>query len=117
MKYLNFKTHRYTLHLLQFVLLTGLLLLVQGIAAKAAARNVPASYSTIQAAIDAAVPGESVVIADGTYSGPGNYNLNFGGKDITVRSASGNRDACIISCDYSGRGFEFTHGETSAATI
>lgn len=38
-------------------------------AAFAATRNVPASYSTVQAAINAAAAGDTIVIAKGTYTG------------------------------------------------
>ena len=44
--------------------------------------NVPADYTTIQAAIDAAVNGNIVLVSDGTYI----ENINFSGKAITVAS-------------------------------
>jgi parallel beta-helix repeat protein len=69
---------------------------------------------TIQAGIGAAVPGDAVLVADGTYSGAGNRNLDFGGKSITVQSASGNPAMCIIDC-HGGRGFYLHSGETAAA--
>jgi hypothetical protein len=72
--------------------------------------HVPADYSTIQGAIDAALPGYVVVVADGTYTGSGNRNLDFGGKAITVTSASG-PDDCIIDCANMGRGFIFQNSE------
>jgi parallel beta-helix repeat protein len=84
-----------------------LILAVTGGSARAATLHVPSQYPTIQAAINAAVPGDEVVIADGTYTGPENKNLDFGLKVITVRSASGNPAACIIDCQGSGRGFYF----------
>src|SRR5690606_42148061 len=34
--------------------------------------------ATIQAAIDAAVAGDIVLVADGTYTGPGNRDMDFG---------------------------------------
>lgn len=79
--------------------------------------HVPGEYPTIQAAICAARPGEQVVVADGVWTGAGNKDLDFGGKAITMRSASGDPAACIIDCQSSGRGFYFHNGETAAAVV
>ena len=79
--------------------------------------NVPGDFGTIQAAIDAAQPGDIVEIADGMYTGPGNRNLDFGGKAITVRSASGNPTSCVLDCQRDGRGFNFHSGEGSNAIV
>jgi len=78
--------------------------------------HVPSEYPTIQAAIDAAVPGDEIVIADGVYTGAGNRDLDFHGLSITVRSASGDPTTCIVDCEGSGRGFNF-HSRESAASI
>ncbi len=74
---------------------------------------VPDDYSTIQAAIDAAViDGDIVIVRDNTYTGTENVNLDFGGRAITVRSENG-PEGCIIDCqNISGtRGFYFHSGE------
>ncbi len=73
-------------------------------------------YVTIQEGIDAASDGDEVVVCDGVYTGPGNKNLDFGGKAITVRSENG-PDNCIIDCEGDGRGFYFHNDETADALV
>ena len=85
--------------------------------AHAATLNVPAQYATIQAAVDAANAGDTVLVADGTYSGAGNYDIDFGGKDLIVQSASGNPDNCIIDCQQLGCAFTLHSGETKNSNI
>ena len=74
-------------------------------------------YATIQLGINNVIPGETVWLEDGTYTGTGNIDLDFGGDDITVRSLSDNPEDCIIDCQGSGRGFYFHQGESNAAVV
>ncbi|MHC4501634.1 MAG: hypothetical protein ACYS21_21310 [Planctomycetota bacterium] len=73
------------------------------------------AFATIQKAIDSAFNGDTVIVADGTYTGPGNRDIDFLGKAITVRSESGPEN-CIIDCENSGRGFYFDDGEVKMQT-
>ncbi|MDD5063376.1 MAG: PQQ-binding-like beta-propeller repeat protein [Phycisphaerae bacterium] len=50
--------------------------------------TVPGDYPTIQSAINAAVNSDTVVVAAGTYTGPGNWDIDFLGKAITVSSVN-----------------------------
>jgi predicted outer membrane repeat protein len=70
--------------------------------------RVPGDYTTIQKAIDSAVDGDIVEVADGTYTDVGNKDISFLGKAITVKSENG-PEHCVIDCDGNGRGFVFFH--------
>jgi len=72
--------------------------------------HVPRDQPNIQAAIDVAVNGQTVVIADGVWLGRGNANITFRGKAITVRSDNGPA-ACIIDAQRGGSAFIFNSGE------
>jgi len=88
-------------------------------------RNVPADYSTIQAAIDASSNSDVIILATGTYTGEGNQNLTFNGKAVTVRSTDPNDpavvSATIIDCQASStslnRAFNFANRETANTII
>ncbi len=68
-------------------------------------------FDAIQEAIDAAGAGDIVELADGTYAGAGNRDLDFAGKAFTVRSASGDAAVCTINCEGAGRGLVFDDAE------
>ena len=97
-------------------LLIMTIMMTTGSFARATIIHVPDDYPTIQEAIDATVTGDTVLVADGTYTGAGNKNLDFKGKDITVRSENGS-ESTIIDCEGEGRGFYLHSGETLAAII
>ncbi|MCI0587372.1 MAG: right-handed parallel beta-helix repeat-containing protein [Planctomycetes bacterium] len=67
--------------------------------------DVPAEYPTIQAALFAAVAGDTVLVADGVYTGPGNKWLTVPGPGaITLRSANG-PESCVLDLQGSGVAF------------
>ena len=82
-------------------------------------------YTTIQDAITAASNGWVVIVTQGNYTGPGNRDITFQGKAITVRSTDpfteGTVDATVVDCDgseeFRHRGFLFITAETSDSVL
>jgi parallel beta-helix repeat protein len=72
---------------------------------------------TIQAGIDSSTHGDVVLLANGTYTGVGNRDIDYNSKEITVQSESGNPDLCIIDCEGLGRGFIFESREDSLSVL
>jgi len=91
--------------LLPAVLLVGSVSVIQ-----ADTIHVPGDLPTIQAGIDVSVNGDTVLVADGIYSGYGNYDIDFLGKAIVMMSENG-ADSCIVDCNGEGHGFYFHNGE------
>lgn len=78
-------------------------------------------YPTIQAAINGSSAGDVIELTDGVFTGTGNRDVEFGGREITVRSQSGDPATCIIDCEGSQedthRGFLFLNGEGPSAML
>jgi PKD repeat protein len=75
------------------------------------------AVKTIQRGLDlAGNTGWTVLVANGTYTGTGNKDLNFHGKAIRLTSVGGATN-CIIDCEGSGRGFYFHSGETADSIV
>jgi hypothetical protein len=73
---------------------------------------VPLDFPTIQEAIDAAVDGDRVLVAPGTYV----ENINFLGKGITVTSEEG-PEVTIIDGNQAGSVVTFDSGEGLASVL
>jgi hypothetical protein len=83
---------------------------------RASVIHVPADHASIGEAIAAAATGDSILVAPGTYSGPSNRGMSFGGKDLVLVSEAGPL-ATIIDCQSQGRAFGFNTGETVASVV
>lgn len=57
--------------------------------------NVPADHATIQEAIVAAVNGDEIIVAPGTYTGTGNTVVDLLGKRLHLRSSNGAEETII----------------------
>ena len=87
-------------------------LLLTPVLSYAAIRHVPAEYPTVQTAVDAASDGDTILIADGVYSGPGNISIQWNAtkKHLVIMSENG-RDHCTLDCMEEGRGFTLVNGQ------
>jgi len=79
--------------------------------------NVPVDYTTIQAAIDAADEGDTVVVAPRTYQ----ENVDFKGKNITLTSSDPDNPAAVAATILQGDGsapvVTFAGYETAACAL
>ncbi len=71
---------------------------------------------SISAALALATHGDTVLVADGLYTGSDNKFLSFSGYTIELRSENGPEN-CIINCEGDGGAFIFSNGETAEARL
>jgi nitrous oxidase accessory protein NosD len=76
----------------------GLVILAPALALAQKDIYVPADSPTIQGAIDMAAPGDTIRVSPGVYA----ESINFGGKDVSVRSTDGPASTTLRRADIWG---------------
>ncbi|MCP4582278.1 MAG: M28 family peptidase [candidate division Zixibacteria bacterium] len=74
-------------------------------------------FPTIQDAIDNSAFRDTIILADGVFSGVGDRDLNYHGKSLVIRSQSGNPENSIIDCENYSRGVQFHSGEDNSSIL
>lgn len=64
-------------------------------------------YPTIQDAVHAAAPGDSIILDGLVFTGPGNTEVKVPDKDLVIRSLADDPASCTIDCDDGGPGDRF----------
>lgn len=82
----------------------------------AAIIRVPSDYGAIQSAVDAALEGDTILVAAGTYTGVNNRNLSFNGKNLVLNSEQGPA-VTILDAEYIGSVLLFQSGETDESIV
>ena len=97
---------------MQRLIVLNLAFLLLSIPVHALTLRVPGEYPTIQAGINAAADGDTVMVAPGIYTGDGNINLSLVSRSVVVMSEYGPGN-CIIDCQCNGRAASFSGTDTS----
>ena len=78
-------------------------------------------YAAVQPAIDEADDGDEIVLDPVVYSGPGNYDVDFSGKNLILRSIDSGDPAVVAATVLDARGergaLRLIQGESSATCI
>ncbi|MHC4335064.1 MAG: outer membrane protein assembly factor BamB family protein [Planctomycetota bacterium] len=81
----------------------------------------PADFNNIQAAIDDSNDGDIIYVFPGTYRGTGNFNIDYGGRAITVTGVDPQDPyivaATVVDCNGAGRGFNFHSAEDGNSIV
>lgn len=100
--------------------ITVLIMILSASCLLASTIYVPNDYTTIQAGLNAATEGDTVLVAAGTYTGDGNRDLTFNGVNLVLKSESG-ADVTIIDCQADSlnyhTGVTLNNGEDSMSVI
>ena len=78
--------------------------------------SVPVDFATLQAALDYALPGDTILLEKGSYAGAGFNALDFRGKPLVVAGRAG-ADSTFIDVGAADWAFHFHTGESTAAQV
>lgn len=68
-------------------------------------------FPTIQMTFSGVADGDTILLQDGIYQGPGNRGIDCHGRLVVLRSESGNPEDCMIDCQSLDRAFLIDDGE------
>jgi hypothetical protein len=78
-------------------------------------------FPTVQEAVLGVAEGDVIELTPGVYTGPGNRDIHFMGRAVTVRSQSGDAADAVIDCQGSvqdpHRGFYLEDGEGPGSVL
>ncbi len=75
--------------------------------------NVPGDQPTLSAAVAAAQAGDEIVLADGVYTSTNDLNVEIN-LSLTIRSASGDPNACVFDYTQNPGSLQFRAGSTGS---